>query len=306
VIARPDLACCRAVTVPPPAADDRFTDIGRLVVRCPDRPGIVAALSGLMAEVGANITDSQQHSSDPSGGTFTLRLELFLAGLAGRRAELEHRVGALAEQWQMAWRLVEASHRPTLAVFVSRTDHVLQELVYRVRAGDLRAEITAVVSNHPDLEPVARAAGIPFHHVPVSPHTKPDAEARALELIGDVDLVVLARYMQIVSEDFCARFPERLINIHHSFLPAFVGANPYQAAHDRGVKLIGATAHYVTPELDAGPIIEQEVARVDHRATVEDMRRVGRYVERQVLAQAVTWHVEDRVIVDGGKTIVFA
>jgi formyltetrahydrofolate deformylase len=206
----------------------------------------------------------------------------------------------------MTWRLTEASHRPTLAVFVSRTDHVLQELIYRVRAGDLRADITAVVANHPDLEPVARAAGIPFHLVPVPQHGKAEAEARALEIVGDVDLVVLARYMQIVSADFCSRFPERLINIHHSFLPAFVGANPYRAAHDRGVKLIGATAHYVTPELDAGPIIEQEVARVDHRATVADMRRVGRYVERQVLAQAVTWHVEDRVIVEGDRTIVFA
>ncbi|MGY2085416.1 formyltetrahydrofolate deformylase [Blastococcus sp. SYSU DS0539] len=286
--------------------DPRTTDVGRLVVRCPDRPGIVAVLSGLMADVGANITESQQHSSDPSGGTFTLRLEFVLAGLATRRPELEQRLAALAEQWQLAWRLVEAAHRPTVAVFVSRTDHVLQELIYRVRAGDLRAEIVAVISNHPDLEPVAAAAGIPFHHVPVTPGTKAAAEARALELVGDVDLVVLARYMQIVSPEFCARFPERLINIHHSFLPAFVGANPYQAAHDRGVKLIGATAHYVTAELDAGPIIEQEVARVDHRATVEDMRRVGRYVERQVLAQAVTWHVEDRVIVEGDRTIVFA
>jgi formyltetrahydrofolate deformylase len=286
--------------------DARFTDVGRLVVRCPDRPGIVHALSGLITEFGANITDSQQHSSDPSGGTFTLRLEFVLRGLADRRAELEQRLATLAREWRMAWRLTEATHRPTLAVFVSRTDHVLQELIYRVRPGDLRAEIVAVISNHLDLEPVARAAGIPFHHVPVTPETKAQAEARALELIGDVDLVVLARYMQIVSPEFCARFPERLINIHHSFLPAFVGANPYQAAHDRGVKLIGATAHYVTAELDAGPIIEQEVARVDHRATVEDMRRVGRYVERQVLAQAVTWHVEDRVIVEGPRTIVFA
>jgi formyltetrahydrofolate deformylase len=287
-------------------SDPRFTDVGRLVVRCPDRPGIVAVLSRLLADVGANITDSQQHSSDPTGGTFTLRLEFLLAGLPSRRAEIEQRLAALAGEWQMAWRLTEASHRPTVAVFVSRTDHVLQELIYRVRAGDLRADIVAVLSNHPDLEPVARAAGIPFHHVPVTPETKVAAEAAALELIGDVDLVVLARYMQILSPEFCARFPDRLINIHHSFLPAFVGANPYQAAHDRGVKLIGATAHYVTAELDAGPIIEQEVARVDHRATVEDMRRVGRYVERQVLAQAVTWHVEDRVIVDGEKTIVFA
>ncbi|MCW2675431.1 MAG: formyltetrahydrofolate deformylase [Modestobacter sp.] len=286
--------------------DDRFTDVGRLVVRCPDRPGIVAVLSRLMADAGANIIDSQQHSSDPVGGTFTLRLEFVLADLATRRADLEAGLAALAGEFQLTWRLTEAAHRPQLAVFVSKADHVLQELLYRVGSGDLRADISVIVSNHPDLEPVARAHGVPFHHVPVTPETKAAAEAQALELVGDADLVVLARYMQIVSADFCNRFPERLINIHHSFLPAFVGANPYQAAADRGVKLIGATAHYVTPELDAGPIIEQEVARIDHRATVEDMRRVGRYVERQVLAQAVTWHVEDRVIVDGAKTIVFA
>lgn len=284
----------------------RSSDVGRLVVRCPDRSGIVAVISRLLADVGANIVESQQHSSDPTGGTFTLRLEFVLPELAARRPQLEGALDLLARQWGMSWRLAEAAHRPTVAVFVSRTDHVLQELIYRVRAGDLRAELTAVVSNHRDLEAVATGAGIPFHHVPVPPDGRAAAEARALEVVGDVDLIVLARYMQIVSPEFCARFPERLINIHHSFLPAFVGANPYQAAHDRGVKLIGATAHYVTPELDAGPIIEQEVARVDHRATVEDMRRVGRYVERQVLAQAVTWHVEDRVIVEGDRTIVFA
>jgi formyltetrahydrofolate deformylase len=294
------------VSAAPLAHAVNAADTGRLVVRCPDRPGIVAVLSRLLADVGANITESQQHSSDATGGTFTLRLEFVLPGLSARRPQLEGALELLAAQWQLTWRLAEAARRPRLAVFVSRTDHVLQELVYRVRAGDLRADIAAVVSNHPDLEPVAAAAGVPFHHVPVTPETKAAAEARALELVGDVDLVVLARYMQIVSADFCSRFPERLINIHHSFLPAFVGANPYRAAHDRGVKLIGATAHYVTPELDAGPIIEQEVARVDHRATVEDMRRVGRYVERQVLAQAVTWHVEDRVIVEGDRTIVFA
>ena len=290
----------------PDATDEGLEDVGRLVVSCPDRPGIVAVISRLMADAGANIIDSQQHSSDPSGGTFTLRLEFVLEDLAARRHQLEGALGLLAREWRMTWRLTEAVHRPTVAVFVSRADHVLQELIYRVRAGDLRADLTAVVSNHPDLEPVAAAAGIPFHHVPVTPDGNAEAEARALELVGDVDVVVLARYMQIVSPEFCARFRDRLINIHHSFLPAFVGANPYQAAHDRGVKLIGATAHYVTPELDAGPIIEQEVARVDHRASVADMRRIGRYVERQVLAQAVTWHVEDRVIVDGARTIVFA
>jgi formyltetrahydrofolate deformylase len=288
------------------AVGPHSADVGRLVVRCPDRPGIVAVLSRLMADAGANITESQQHSSDPLGGTFTLRLEFVLADLATRRGELERALAAVAEELQLTWRLVESAHEPRLAVFVSKADHVLQELLYRVGSGDLRARIVAIVSNHPDLEPVARAHGVPFHHIPVTPETKDAAEAKALELIGDVDLVVLARYMQIVSADFCSRFPERLINIHHSFLPAFVGANPYQAAHDRGVKLIGATAHYVTPELDAGPIIEQEVARVDHRATVEDMRRIGRYVERQVLAQAVTWHVEDRVILEGHRTIVFA
>ncbi|MCZ2829328.1 formyltetrahydrofolate deformylase [Modestobacter sp. VKM Ac-2986] len=287
-------------------SDARLADVGRLVVRCPDRPGIVAVLSRLMADAGANITESQQHSSDPVGGVFTLRLEFVLADLASRRVQLEAALAGLAGEWQFTWRLTEAARKPRVAVFVSKADHVLQELLYRVGSGDLRAEVAAVVSNHPDLEPVARAAGVPFHHVPVTPDTKDAAEARALELVGDVDLVVLARYMQIVSADFCSRFPERLINIHHSFLPAFVGANPYRAAHDRGVKLIGATAHYVTAELDAGPIIEQEVARVDHRATVEDMRRIGRYVERQVLAQAVTWHVEDRVIVEGDRTIVFA
>jgi formyltetrahydrofolate deformylase len=293
------------VSAAPLAHDPASSDLGRLVVRCPDRPGIVAVLSRLLADVGANITESQQHSSDPTGGVFTLRLEFVLPGLATRRRQLEGALELLAAQWDLTWRLTEAARRPRLAVFVSKTDHVLQELLYRVRAGDLRADIGAVVSNHPDLEPVARAAGVPFHHVPVTPETKAEAEARALELVGDVDLVVLARYMQIVSADFCSRFPERLINIHHSFLPAFVGANPYRAAHDRGVKLIGATAHYVTADLDAGPIIEQEVARVDHRATVEDMRRIGRYVERQVLAQAVTWHVEDRVVVEGDRTIVF-
>src|SRR3954466_1232067 len=203
----------------PTMSDARFTDVGRLVVRCPDRPGIVAVLSRLMADAGANIIDSQQHSSDPTGGTFTLRLEFVLEDLAARPPQLEGALALLAREWRMTWRLTMAAHRPSIAVFVSRTDHVLQELIYRCRAGDLRADITAVVSNHADLEHVAKAAGIPFHHVPVTPETKAAAEALALELIGDVDLVVLARYMQIVSAEFCSRFPERLINIHHSFLP---------------------------------------------------------------------------------------
>src|SRR4051794_8724011 len=185
-------------------SDSRFTDVGRLVVRCPDRPGIVAVLPRLMADAGANIIDSQQHSSDPTGGTFTLRLEFVLADLAARRHQLEGALALLAREWRVTWRLTEAAHRPALAIFVCRTDHVLQELIGRVRAGDLRAEIACVVSTRRGLEPVAGGAGIPFHHVPVTPETKAEAEARALRLIGDVDLVVLARYMQVVSPDFCS------------------------------------------------------------------------------------------------------
>ena len=280
---------------------------GRLLVSCPDQPGIVAAVSEFLFERGANIVHSDQHSTDPMGGRFFLRIEFELPGLTGTAAAFEAAFVPIVQRFAMRWRLALAGRRKRLAVFVSREDHCLLELLWQQRAGDLQADIALVVSNHSTLRPVAEAEGIPFHHVPVTADAKADAEQRQLALLeGQADAIVLARYMQIVSPGFIARWQDRIINIHHSFLPAFVGAKPYAQAHERGVKLIGATAHFVTADLDAGPIIEQDVARVDHRHTPEDLRRIGRQIERTVLARAVTWYVEDRILVDGNKTVVFA
>lgn len=291
----------------PHSSNDRYRDIGRLLISCPDRPGIVAAVSRFLFERGANVIHSDQHSTDPWGGRFFMRVEFALAELAARQQELAQQFESLAATFGMEWRLAAASRVKRLAVFVSKAEHALVELFWRWRAGDLRAEIALVVSNHPDLEPTAAAYGVPFHLVPVAPQRKAEAEARQLELLaGKVDTVVLARYMQIVTPEFIRHYPNQIINIHHSFLPAFAGADPYARARERGVKLIGATAHYVTAELDAGPIIEQDVARVDHRHGVEELRRIGRYIERVVLARAVAWHVEDRVLVHDGKTVVFS
>ncbi|HEX6513600.1 MAG TPA: formyltetrahydrofolate deformylase [Chloroflexota bacterium] len=279
----------------------------RLLISCPDRPGIVAAVSRFLFEHGANIAQSDQHTTDPSGGQFFLRMEFDLAHLASELPRVNEDFAPLGAQFAMDWRLAAADPPKRLAVFVSREPHCLLELLWQVRAGDLRAEIAMVISNHERLARVVEGWHIPFHHVPVEPERKSDAEARQLELIeGAADAVVLARYMQVLSNKFLERWPNRIINIHHSFLPAFAGANPYLQAHQRGVKLIGATAHYVTEDLDAGPIIEQGVERVDHRSTPEDLRRIGRYVERVVLARAVGWHVEDRILVHGNKTVVFA
>jgi formyltetrahydrofolate deformylase len=281
---------------------------GRLLVSCPDRPGIIAAVSQFLFERGANIVHSDQHSTDPSGGRFFLRVEFERADLADIAPELEREFAPIAAAFAMEWRIALAAQRKRLAVLVSREDHCLQELLWQQRAGDLRAEIALVIGNHAALAPVAQPWGVPFHHIPVTPDSKPEAEARQRALLEEagVDAVVLARYMQIVSPAFIARWRDRIINIHHSFLPAFVGAKPYDQAHERGVKIIGATAHYVTEALDAGPIIEQDVQRVDHRHTPEDLRRIGRQIERTVLARAVAWHVEDRVLVWGNKTVVFA
>jgi formyltetrahydrofolate deformylase len=298
----------RTRRTPSPAGSDAeaLRNIGRLLISCPDRPGIVAAVSSYLFRQGANITESQQYTTDPIGGRFFLRVEFLLDDLERRLADLEGGFAELAAPFHMEWGFTRAAQVRRLGVMVSKAGHALQELLWRSQAGDLRAEITMVISNHPDLRESVRGWGIPYHHVPVTPQTRPQAEARQLELLaGNVDVVVLARYMQTLSPDFVRRFPNQAINIHHSFLPAFVGANPYAAAAERGVKLIGATAHYVTEELDAGPIIEQDVCRVDHRSSVEELRRAGRYVEREVLARAVSWHVEDRVIVHGHKTIVF-
>jgi formyltetrahydrofolate deformylase len=281
----------------------------RLLIACPDRPGIVAAVSGFLFEEGANIVSSHQYSTDPTGGRFFLRTELYLAGLPespGARERLGERFGAeVAERFQMDWELRFWGHRRRMAILVSRRDHCLVDLLWRWRRGELDAEVVAVISNHPDLEPEARTAGVPFHHVPVEPDGKPQAEERMLELLAGVDVVVLARYMQILSGDFLTRVGAPVINIHHSFLPAFAGADPYRRAREHGVKLIGATAHFVTEDLDGGPIIEQGVERVDHRQSVGDLERVGRDIERVVLARAVSLHLDDRVIADGGRTVVF-
>ncbi|HST55583.1 MAG TPA: formyltetrahydrofolate deformylase [Solirubrobacteraceae bacterium] len=303
------------------------------MIGCPDRPGIVAAVSGFLFEQGANIVSSHQYSSDPSGGRFFLRTEFFLDGLsdvgdagdvetagdvgktrdvanargAAARERLAQRfAAAVGERFQMDWKIRYWGERQRVAILVSRQDHCLVDLLWRWRRRELAADIVAVISNHRELEPEALAAGVPYHHVPTAPERREAAEAQLLELLdGQAELLVLARYMQILSGDFLARVGMPVINIHHSFLPAFAGADPYRRAREQGVKLIGATAHYVTEELDAGPIIEQDVVRVDHRQSVEDLQRVGRDIERTVLARAVSLHLEDRVIADRGRTIVF-
>jgi formyltetrahydrofolate deformylase len=284
----------------------RDDDVARLIVACPDRHGIIAALSQYLSAIGANIIGSDQYSTDPEGGRFFLRMEFHLAGLGGKYAQVEGGLAAIADRFGMEWRLTRAEKRKRVALFASREDHCLLDLLWRWRRGELAMDVLAVVSNHPDLEPEVRPFGVEYHHLPVSSETKPAAEERQLELVaGQVDLVVLARYMQVLSADFLQRVGVPVINIHHSFLPAFVGAKPYDQAHERGVKLIGATAHYATEVLDEGPIIEQDVARVSHRYTPEELARIGRDIERVVLARAVSWHLDDRVLLDGNRTIVF-
>jgi formyltetrahydrofolate deformylase len=287
--------------------DERYADVGRLVITCPDRPGIVAAVSQFLFEAGANITESQQYSTDPFGGTFFQRLEFHLDGLDRRADELRERFARMADRFSMRWKLTRAVDLKRVAIMVSRTDHALQEILWRAQSGELRADIRMIISNHTDAGEAAAWWGLPFHHVPVTPETKDAAETAQLRLLAnEIDLVILARYMQILSPRFLSEFTAPIINIHHSFLPAFAGADPYRRAAARGVKLIGATAHYVTAELDAGPIIEQDIVRVDHRCSADDLRRLGRHVERAVLARAVGWHLEDRVIVHQNSTIVFS
>ncbi len=281
--------------------------IARLLVSCPDRHGIVAAVSGFLFEHDANILSSDQHSTDPEGGLFFMRMEFRLEGLRERREELERAfVERVGGPFSMSWRIAYASERKRVALLASREDHCLLDLLWRRRRGELDAEIVAVVSNHPDHAADVAGFGVPYHHVPFTADVKAAAEARMLELLaGEVDLAVLARYMQVLSREFLDRLGVPVINIHHSFLPAFGGADPYRRARDSGVKIIGATAHYVTEELDAGPIIEQDVARVSHRQSVEELERIGRDIERVVLARAVNWHLEDRVLVHENRTVVF-
>ncbi len=281
-------------------------DAGRLVLACPARPAILAAVTSRLTAAGANIITFDQFSTAPEGGRLYLRAEFLLKDLPDRLDDVRFRIEEIAEDFDMRWRLEPAAERKRAAIFVSRYEHCLLDLLWRWRRDELHMDVVAVVSNHPDLEAEVAAFGVPYHHIPVTPDTKAEAEQRQLDLLaGKVELVVLARYMQILSGDFLARVGAPVINIHHSFLPAFAGSAPYARAHDRGVKLIGATAHYATDDLDEGPIIEQDVRRVSHRADPEMLTMIGRDIERTVFARAVHWHLEDRVLVHENRTIVF-
>jgi formyltetrahydrofolate deformylase len=279
-----------------------------LLITCPDRPGIVATVSNFLFNHNVNITALDQHSTQAEGGIFFMRLEFQTPHLDVSRDALERAFAeVVARRFDMTWQISYPSEPKRMAILVSRYDHAFMEILWRWERGELPAELPMIISNHPSLAEASERFGIPYHHVPVTPDTKPQAEARILELLdGQVDLIVLARYMQVLSAEFVSRYVNRIINIHHSFLPAFIGADPYRQAEDRGVKLIGATAHYVTSEIDAGPIIEQDVLRVSHRQTTDELKSLGRDIERQVLARAVKWHLEDRVIVYGNKTVVFS
>lgn len=288
-------------------------DSAVLLIDCPDRRGLVAQVSSLLYEWGANILHADQHR-DAELGLFFMRVEWALDAATGDGSTelfdlpaFESAFGALAERLEMRWSLSSSTRRPRVALFCSQYLHCMSDLLHRWHTGELECEIPLIVSNHGEVESLAAFYGIAFEHVPVTAATRAEAEARQLELLArhGVDVVVLARYMQILSPAFVARYPSAIINVHHSFLPAFIGARPYHAAHARGVKLIGATSHYVTEALDDGPIIEQDVARISHRDQVEDLIARGRDLERIVLSRAVRWHLDRRILCYGNKTVVF-
>ena len=280
----------------------------RLLINCGDKPGLVAEFTRLLYDRNLNITALDQYATEAEGGHFFLRLEFQVDSDPSERAEIEHAIMSLAGKMGISrCRLRFQDKRRKTAILASKTEHTPLELLWRWKNGELDTDITMVISNHQNLRDDVERLGIPFHWVPVTPETKPESERKILALLeGNADLVVLARYMQILSSEFVAHFPNRMINIHHSFLPAFMGANPYGRAHERGVKIIGATAHYVTSDLDEGPIIEQGVVRVSHRDSVAELKLRGRDIEREILARAVRWHLEDRVLVHGNKTVVFS
>jgi formyltetrahydrofolate deformylase len=280
----------------------------RLLVHGADRPGIVAAVSAVLAEAGANIVSFDQYSTDPIGGRFFQRTVFRLENLAVERPRLEAEFQReLHDRLGLDWTMREADRRKRVALLATKADHCLLDLLWRQRRGELQMDVAMVISNHPDLADAVRQFDVPFIHIPVPKDGKAGAEHEQLRLLrGNVDLIVLARYMQILSGEFIEAVEAPIINIHHSFLPAFIGSGPYQKAKDRGVKLIGATAHYVTEDLDEGPIIEQDVVRVTHADTAQQLARNGADVERVVLARAVAWHCEDRVLRDGNSTVVFA
>lgn len=280
--------------------------VATLLVACPDRKGIVASLAQVLYGHGANILDSDQHT-DVVAGLFFQRIRFDLETLTTDRVALEHGIKEVGERFKMDWQLAYANKPRKIAIFASKQEHCLYDLLIRHRAGELACQIGLIISNHEEVETIARHFRVDFYHLPVTAETKGEAEAKASELIAanGIDLIVLARYMQILSAEFVAKYPSRIINIHHSFLPAFVGANPYRQAYIKGVKMIGATSHYVTADLDQGPIIEQQTIRCSHADSVEDLVRKGRDLEKQVLAAAVRWHLEDRILVYAGKTVVF-
>jgi formyltetrahydrofolate deformylase len=283
-----------------------------LLIDCPDQKGLVARVSGLLYEQGANILHADQHQ-DHELGLFFMRVEWALGvspDASAERDDMTSFIAAfkpLAEELQMRWQLRRMQQKPQIAIFCSQYLHCVADLLHRASAGELACEIAVIVSNHREVEKLAAFHGIRFEYIPVSSSTRAEAEAKQLELLDalKVELVVLARYMQILTERFVERFPASIINVHHSFLPAFIGARPYHAAHARGVKLIGATSHYVTSVLDDGPIIEQDVARISHRDQVEDLIARGRDLERIVLSRAVRWHLEQRILCYGNKTVIF-
>ena len=286
--------------------ETKSDSIATLLVSCPDQRGIVASLAQLLYGHGANILDADQHT-DPVAGQFFQRIRVDLSQIHTDRTSLEHGIGEVAARFQMSWRIAHGRAPKRMAIFVSKYDHCLYDLLLRHRAGELACEIPLILSNHADLAPVAAQFGVDFEVFPITRDTKREQEEREIERIEalGVDLVVLARYMQVLSGEFVARYPGRIINIHHSFLPAFMGGKPYHQAHTRGVKLIGATAHYATTDLDEGPIIDQDVARCSHRDSIDDLVRKGRDLEKVVLGRAVRWHLDDRILVYGNKTVVF-
>ncbi len=287
--------------------DNQLQNRARILVKCPDKPGIVAVLSSFLHRHNANIIESSQYSSDPENGTFFIRIEYHCDNLVGKRDEMEKDFASIAAEHDMEFSFHYRAIRQRAAIYVSKETHCLMELLWEWQNGDLEMDIAVVISNAEVARPIVESLGIPFYYIPANKDIREQVEKQQIRLMEEykVDLLILARYMQILTPDFVSHFENRIINIHHSFLPAFIGADPYTRAFNRGVKLIGATSHYVTNDLDEGPIIEQDVERVDHRADVPTLRKIGRKIERRVLVNAVKWHLENRIIVEGNKTIVF-
>ncbi|MBX0359207.1 formyltetrahydrofolate deformylase [Halobacillus sp. Nhm2S1] len=281
-------------------------DKARLLVSCPDKPGIVSSISTFLYEHGANIVESNQFTTDHEEGTFFLRIVFASENMKSKEETIKADFHALADQFEMTWRMTFLHELKRTAIFVSKELHCLRELLYEWESGDLVTDIPLVISNHESAREIVESFGIPFYYIPANKEIREEVEEKQLELLEEynIDLIILARYMQILTPKFVDSHPSKIINIHHSFLPAFIGANPHKRAYKRGVKLIGATSHYVTDDLDEGPIIEQDVIRVDHRNSVNDLKKKGRLIERSVLNKAVKWALEDRVIVHKNKTIV--